>query len=551
MIEQGVQNVYQSENFKEYLQFLSKFHSYSLNNTILILSQYPSASLVAGYTKWQNDFQRNVIKGQKSIKILAPYEQKFTEKVKVFDENGKVKYDKEGNEVYVEQEFKELRFRIVNVFDVSQTDGKPLPELIHDLTGSSDSVKLLIETIKEACEIPIHFIKTNEDEELLLGAKGYYNRVDDFIVVNSDLDELQIAKTLAHEYSHSVLHKQINKNQRQREIEAESLAFIICNHFGIDTSDYSFTYIATYADADIKELKNILLNIQRTADNMIKKLEPIYERKRDEMIKDVTYITPDNMEKMSKDLVERVMHIVAGTPIYDYLRTKDCDEEFGKEELNFDINKIMKSIQEEFPIQFELYQENEFYRNALQESIFLRCYYDILNPKEDRPFIENSIERENYNILDSIARPVLNDKAYYMKLSTPHFDDFNIENIGDDRIALTHFYEFNGDLMADPDIEVVVDKENKLLIPKTYQQDNLQIFYNIDSRPELAQSLNEFIKDWLNNIKRNRFKINEIKTDDIDYTVGVDAYEKIKAFCEENGIENMLQKPKDKKRTER
>lgn len=182
MIEQGVQNVYQSDNFKEYLEFLSKFHSYSLNNTLLILFQYSSASLVAGYTKWQNDFHRNVIKGQKAIKILAPYEQKFIDKVKVFD--------------------------------VSQTDGKPLPELIHDLTGSSDSVKLLIETIKEVCDIPIHFVKTNEDEELLLGAKGYYDRVNDFIVVNSDLDDLQIAKTLAHEYSHSILHKQINKNQR-------------------------------------------------------------------------------------------------------------------------------------------------------------------------------------------------------------------------------------------------------------------------------------------------------------------------------------------------
>lgn len=221
------------------------------------------------------------------------------------------------------------------------------------------------------------------------------------------------------------------------------MAFIICNHFGIDTSDYSFTYIASYAEMDLKELKHILLNIQHSADNMIKKLEPLYERKRDEMIKDVTYITPIDMEKMSKDLVERLMHIVSGIPIYDYLRSKNIDEDFGRNELNLNINKIMESIQNEFPIQFELYQENEFYKDALQESIFLRCYYDILNPKEDRPFLENSIERQNYNILDSIARPVLNDKAYYMKLSTPHFDDFNIENIGDDRIALTHFYELN------------------------------------------------------------------------------------------------------------
>jgi len=552
MIEQGVKNVYTSDNFRNYLQFISKFHNYSFNNTILILSQFPAASLIAGYTSWNKDFNRQVNKGEKAIKILAPYDKYIRRTIDKIDVDGNYVLDENGNRIQEEITTKITKFRVVNVFDVSQTSGDPLPELISDLKGTSKEVQLLIKSIQEVCEIPIEFVSPKQDETLSDGAKGYYSRTEDKIVINSELEDLQTVKTLAHEYAHSSLHKDknIKKSQSQREIEAESLAFVICNHFGIDTSDYSFTYIASYSQMDQEFLKQTLLNIKKEANAIIEKIEPVFERRKSELTKELTYYSPIDMEKMSIDLVNDLTNAISATPIYDYLRSKDADEDFGKENLKIEVRELMNSLEKEYPLQHELYNENEFYKEALEESVFLRCYYDILNPAQDRPFVESSIERSNYLKLESIAKPILNEDAYYMKYSTPHFMDLNIEIIGDNRIAISHYYELNGDMMADPDVELVVDNMNKLLFPMTYQQDNLQVFYDIQTHPDMSSSLNEFMKDWLNNIKDNHYKINEIKTDDIDLVQGKDD-EAIIKFCKDHGIESMAIKIKDRTRLER
>lgn len=449
MIEQGVKDVYTSDNFKNYLSFLSKFHDYSFNNTILILSQYPSASLIAGLHSWNRNFKRQVNKGSKAIKILAPYNTTIKTKEESLDEN--------GNKIQIEVESKITKFRVVNVFDVSQTSGEPLPELINDLKGTSKDIEMLIESIKEICEIPIEFTSPSIDETLEDGAKGYFSLTDNKIVINEELENLQIVKTLAHEYVHSILHndKNMKKTQNQREIEAESLAFVLCNHFGIDTSDYSFTYIATYAQNDQDFLKQTLIEIKTISSELIDKIEPVFEKKRDEISKD-----------------------------------------------------------------FELDKKESF------------------------------IERKNYQLFESIASPILNNKAYYMKYSAPNFDDLNIEIIGENRIAISHYYELNGDMMADPDIECIFDNENKILIPVTYQQDNMQVFYDINEHPELSDSLNSFVNEWLTNIKINRYKINEIISDDFKINIKND-YDKVLAFCKENNIENMINKTKRKEQLER
>ena len=552
MIEQGVVDVYTSDNFKNYLQFVSKFHNYSFNNTILILSQFPSASLIAGYTSWNRDFKRQVNKGEKAIKILAPYDAYIKRTVDKLDSDGNVILDEYGRRLTEEVQTKILKFRVVNVFDISQTSGEPIPELISDLKGTSQEVELLIESIKEVSDIPIEFVSPENDETLYDGAKGYYSRTDDKIVINSELEDLQIAKTLAHEYAHSLLHKDksIKKSQSQREIEAESLAFVICNHFGIDTSDYSFTYIASYSQMDQEFLKQTLLDIKKDATTIIEKIEPIFERRKTELIKDLIYYTPVDMEKMSIDLVNDLTKDISETPIYNYLRSKDADEVFGREELKIELASLIKNYSDEYPIQCELYNENEFYKEALEESIFLRCYYDIINPHQDRPFIESSIERENYLTLESIAKPILNEDAYYMKYSTPHFMDLNIEVIGENRIAMSHYYELNGDMMADPDVEIVVDNINKLLFPMTYQQDGIQVFYDTSTRPDMTSSLNDFVKEWLANIKVNQYKVNEIKTDEFNLEQGKDD-EAIIKFCKDHNIESMAIKIKDKSRCER
>lgn len=255
MIEEGVMNIYDSDKFKEYLIFLSKFHNYSFNNVILILSQCPHASLVAGYKFWQNKLNLQVKKGEKAIKILAPCI------IKVKDDN------EEEDITY---------FKFVNVFDISQTMGEEIPTIIDDLKGNSNAAERLIESLLLISDINIEFINKEDDDILSNGAKGYYNPHQDKIIIDTKLDNIQKCKTLVHEYVHGVLHKDSDKTHNQREIEAEALAFIICHHFNIDTSEYSFAYIASYANQDYNLFKDILNNISNYAHEFIMNIEPLY-----------------------------------------------------------------------------------------------------------------------------------------------------------------------------------------------------------------------------------------------------------------------------------
>ena len=182
MIEQGVKDVYSSESFKQYLSCLSKFHSYSLNNTLLILSQKPEASLVAGYRAWQTNFNRHVNKGEKGLMILAPVTTKEDRLMNKHDENGNVILDESGNPVQEMRVVNLTHFKTTTVFDISQTSGDPLPSLVHDLTGSSNEVKAIIQTIQSVCTISIEFKTETEDLSFMTGAKGYYSPRKDKIV---------------------------------------------------------------------------------------------------------------------------------------------------------------------------------------------------------------------------------------------------------------------------------------------------------------------------------------------------------------------------------
>lgn len=549
MIEQGVQEVYRSDTYKEYLTFMSKFHSYSLNNTILIFSQYPDASLVAGFNKWK-DLDRSINRGEKGIKILAPYEFKGKEKIALFDEQGKPVLDSLGNQVYDEQEYRQTRFRIVSVFDVKQTSGMPLPEIVNELKGSSETAIALIEAIKVVSEVPVLFRTVDDDETLRSGAKGYYSHSFKQIVINGKLEPMQIAKTLVHEYAHSILHHDTNKSKNQKEIEAESIAFVICNYFDIDTSDYSFGYIASYAEHDLDLLKETLMNIQKEAHDLIKIIEPEHERMIKTMFNDVTYITPLEMEKMAENLVKDLTSKVSAMPLYDYLRSKDVEIEVGIEGLNLEVCRLMNESKDVFPLHYQLFKENTLFRDALIDSIFLRCYYDILDVSKERPFLELSLERMNYMKLDEIARPVLEKNAVYIKMTAPYYDDVNIEIVDENRIAISSFYRLNGDLMHDPSIELTVDHENKLLIPKYYQNDNFQMFIDISYSPEYVAPINSHVNEWIKGIKENHYRIQEIITDDKTYELGKCDYQEMKQFCSKYNIDKYLKpiKTKEKER---
>ena len=263
--------------------------------------------MVAGYRSWQINFNRHVDKGEKGLMILAPVTYKEDRLMNKVDENGNVELDESGSPIQEQRQVNITRFKTTTVFDISQTSGEPIPSLIHNLTGSSHESRAIIQSVQSICTIPIEFKIETEDLNLMTGAKGYYSPSKDKIVINKDLEDLQIAKTLIHEYAHSLLHKQTNKDQNQREIEAESLAFVLCDHFGLDTSEYSFGYIASYANKDFDELNSILNNIQSTAHEMIEQLEPVFKEKLHRIEIKNKYITPLEMEQMNHDIVIQVL----------------------------------------------------------------------------------------------------------------------------------------------------------------------------------------------------------------------------------------------------
>lgn len=262
-LEKGIQNLFESGNFKNYLKTLSKFHHYSLGNTILIAMQKPNATLVAGYTSWQKNFQRHVKKGEKGISILAPTPYKKKVEIEKVDPTT-------GDKAKEIQEIVVPAFKVVNVFDVSQTEGKELPSIgVSELTGDVAHFDKVLESLKRSCPVPIDF------EEIRNGAKGYFQAAENRIAVQKDMSQVQTVKTLIHEMAHQKLHSDDPELSRNaKEVEAEAVAYTVSQHFGIETSDYSFGYIAGWSKGkDLAELKDSLDRIRTAADELITDIE--------------------------------------------------------------------------------------------------------------------------------------------------------------------------------------------------------------------------------------------------------------------------------------
>lgn len=538
MIEQGVKDVYSSDNFRKYLSCCSKFHSYSLNNTLLILAQKPDATLVAGYNAWQRNFNRHVDKGERGLIILAPVTSKITQLMDKADEDGNPVLDENGDPIKEERVINQLRFTTTTVFDISQTSGEPLPSLIHNLTGSSDEILAFIDSVKDICTIPIDYHSPSKDAVLAGGAKGYYSIAEDRIVLNMELEDMQIAKTLIHEYSHSILHKKTDKDSDQREIEAESLAFVLCDHFGIDTSDYSFGYIASYAAQDEAKLKTILSNIQSTAHEMIDKLEPLFVENLKKRTMVHEYITPVEMDKMTNGIVINVVNELKAND------NPGLDDSLIYQNIESSIYSYFDANKEAMKIQEHLYNNHTDFKRDLKQAIYKALNNPSYNPETGHPLIDDSIERRNYEQFEAIAAPLLSGDACYIKYGTPHFMDLNVEIIDNNRYAMSHNYELNGDLMADPDVEFTVDKDNRLLYPESYQQDNLQFYQRVDKDPVAAHQLNEFMDEWLNNIQENQYKVKAVYTEE----QVIENANDIRRFCKENNLANMAPKVKEKER---
>ena len=276
-LEQGLQDLFNSNSYCNYLRTMSKFHNYSFNNTLLIAMQKPDATLVAGYKAWQKNFERHVNKGEKAIRILAPAPYKIKEeRDKIDPVTQELLLDKDGNPQKEEVEITIPAFRAVSVFDVAQTDGKPIPELAaKELLSDVEGYQDMIRAVEAISPVPI------ELEEIAGDSKGYYDREAKRIAVQENMSESQTLKTMIHEVAHSKLHskeveqdEQMKKDRNTKEVEAESIAYTVCQHFGIDTSDYSFGYIAGWSSGrDTKELRSSMDTIRRTASELITGIE--------------------------------------------------------------------------------------------------------------------------------------------------------------------------------------------------------------------------------------------------------------------------------------
>ena len=275
-LEGGVKELFESDRYKEFLCTMAKFHDYSLNNTLLIAMQRPEATLVAGFTTWKNSFKRYVKKGEKGIRILAPAPYKVRQlRTKIDPETHMPVLDQNKNPVKEEVEIKIPAFKIAHVFDVSQTEGEEIPMLgVDELSGNIEGYEYLYEALKRSCPVPITL------ENITGGAKGYYHPTENRIALKEGMSEIQNVKTLIHEMAHQKLHadkeknKELHIDRNTKEVEAESVAYVICQHYGIDTSEYSFPYLVGWSSGrEVPELRGALERIRKAAGEMIQEID--------------------------------------------------------------------------------------------------------------------------------------------------------------------------------------------------------------------------------------------------------------------------------------
>lgn len=305
-IEEGIKGVFESSEYKRFLKVMSKFHKYSVNNTVAILMQKPEATMVAGFKKW-NEVNRNVKKGEKGIQILVPMQ------IKIKEEN------KDG----IEEEKKITIFKPGYVFDLSQTEGEPLPKLTNELKGTVEDYENFKEALIRSTDFKVEF------EDIKGSAKGYCSPAKEKIAIKNGMDEVQNIKTLIHEMAHAELHRDISKENRitreQAETEAESVAYVVSNYYNVDTSDYSFGYLAAWASSEnLEELKGSLETIRKCANSLIEKIDENYN----EILKET------NIDKVNKNEKKSVQNIISEAKIKANNYNKNINKSESKEKEN-------------------------------------------------------------------------------------------------------------------------------------------------------------------------------------------------------------------------
>ena len=404
-IEKGIKELFESEKYKQYLRTMSRFPRYSLNNTILIYLQNPNATLVAGYQRWKDQFERYVRKGEKGLKIIAPTPYKTKKEVEKVDPITKNPVrDATGNVLTEEVEVKIPMFKPVTVFDVSQTEGKPLPELVSTLNGEVTDYSNLMEALRRTAPVPISF------EEMKPNTDGYFSYLEQRIGIRSGMSEVQTVSATIHEIAHSILHnqslvptatmdreqiKELVKNRRTKEVEAESVSYTVCSYYGIETNENSFGYIASWSkDKELPELKASLELINQTANQLIIKVDGYLAEIRKEK------------ETVSYDVVEEVE--TATAIVKDSYRILQLNREEGLQEYRFEsLEKL-----EELGLRVEEMNYHETYEGIFMDEATtnerLHALYQQFNFNPPKEFTGHSLA-----VSDIIALQEQNVISYY------------------------------------------------------------------------------------------------------------------------------------------
>lgn len=318
-IEKGIKELFESDRYRNYLTTMSRFHKYSLNNVMLIHAQKPDATLVAGFNKWKRSFGRHVKKGEKGIQILAPTPYKIKVDREKLDPDTKLPMlDDEGKPITEEKEVTIPMFKVVSVFDVSQTDGKPLPQISFTLTGDVAQYEVFMEALRRTSQVPIT-IKPMEP-----GMDGYFHLTKQEIFLREGMSQVQTVCAAIHEMAHSRLHNYEKmteladdgetilapeeKDRNTEEVEAESISYAVCQYFGIETADNSFGYIATWSQGkELKELRASLETINKASSELISGIEQHYLEICKERGIDLTADTPVQEQPQVPEPMEQVL----------------------------------------------------------------------------------------------------------------------------------------------------------------------------------------------------------------------------------------------------
>ena len=470
-LAEGIQNLFSSDKYKDYLKSMSHFHNYSSRNVMLIHQQLPGATRVASFKTWKEKFNRSPKRGEKSLRIFAPIERKPETKLmeKLDPQTGAPMLDKDGNVIMEEMtalNSRSISFKLVPVFDVSQTVGEPLPQLAEDLTGNVEHYEAFLDTLKTVSPLPIVF------EPMKEGQDGYC-RFGEQIGIREGMSEIQTVSAIIHEITHAKLHDKSKlaedaepTTKSVKEIEAESVSYVVCQKYGIETGGNSFGYLASWGSHDLKEVQASLDTIRKEANDLINAID------------------------------SRFMAIC---------KERGIDLSGAEQTAETSTPSQEQKQDEEKPV------EPTFTTTSTTENI---AGVDF-TVSEVVPNVPLSVEQQNYQKLDELFPQITNGEFHYQRSEAGSgFMPLSLEWTDTDKLSIMHTYTQNGDLMYDPMIVFEIDKDGKTATAVEFQQSNPPLYqvivdgvgHSIDGNgnertiPNLQAQLNDFSTQWFENI---------------------------------------------------